>query len=129
MSKGNKKASNPLLKPPATKRLLGAEQFRFCLIIADAGQPIDAQAISELYGSRRREEANYVKTYNQLANLLAAGVLQRSETIRSVPPHNAKRTITLWELTDMGRELMAQTREHFGMETSSDQTLDPSSDR
>jgi hypothetical protein len=89
--------------------LLGAEQYRYCSILVAAGAPLDAQHISEVYAQRRGEAVNYTKTYNQLLGLSTMGVLQKLQTRRPVPPHNALRVVNLWQLTSFGEKIYIAT--------------------
>lgn len=108
MAKDKRKTASKL-KSERVPQILGTEQYRYCSILVAAGTPLDAQRISELYAQRRGETVNYVKTYNQLLGLLTLGAMERQRTKRQVPPHNAVRQITLWQLTPLGKELYLAT--------------------
>ena len=78
--------------------------------------PLETTALSLLYAERRGQNADYFKTHTQLRRLMKAGIVERSEIEKRVEPHNAMRTVYLWDLTEQGRETLQASIDHYRVE-------------
>lgn len=104
-----------VIKNRKPRRILAIEQFRYCTALSRL-QEADAQSISDSYARARGEEENYIKTYTQLSRLEKAKIVERRTIHRPTPPHNAIREVSLWTLTEYGKEILNDSAEHYRIE-------------